>query len=136
MSVRGITYTETLNLITEQCCACGVMFAMAAEFRAQCLRQPGPGGKSFYCPAGHSQVYTGKSPEVKQRERAEQLAQQLASRDEDLRTERISHAATKGQLTKTRKRVANGVCPCCHRTFQQLARHMAGQHPEYAEAGS
>jgi hypothetical protein len=30
--------------------------------------------------------------------------------------------------------VANGVCPCCNRTFQNLARHMAGKHPDYEEA--
>lgn len=43
-------------------------------------------------------------------------------------------AADWAQLTKTRKRIANGVCPCCHRTFQNLARHMAGQHPAYEES--
>lgn len=139
MSVRGITYTETLDLVTEQCCNCGVVFAMPAGFRQQCVNRPGGvhrGGKSFYCPAGHQQYYDGDSPEVRERKRAERLEQQLASRDEDLRAERVSHAATKGQLTKTRRRVANGVCPCCQRTFKQLSRHMAGQHPEYVEASS
>jgi hypothetical protein len=24
-----------------------------------------------------------------------------------------------------------GVCPCCNRTFQQLARHMKAKHPGY-----
>jgi hypothetical protein len=23
-------------------------------------------------------------------------------------------------------------CPCCNRTFQQLARHMKAKHPEHA----
>jgi len=42
-------------------------------------------------------------------------------------------AAAKGQLTKTKRRVANGVCPCCNRTFADLSAHMHGQHPEYGE---
>jgi hypothetical protein len=45
-----------------------------------------------------------------------------------------SLAAQKGVTTRIKRRVANGVCPCCKRTFQDLARHMAGQHPRYAEA--
>jgi hypothetical protein len=143
---RTLTITDNVTLVTEECCACGVLFAMAAAFRQQCLDKPGPDGKSFYCPAGHSQYYTGISAAEKirrERERAERLAQQVASREEDLRVERASHTATRGALTKTRnklksteRRVANGVCPCCHRTFKQLSRHMSGQHPEYVEATS
>lgn len=41
--------------------------------------------------------------------------------------------AQKGQNTKLRKRIANGVCPCCHRTFQNLHRHISTKHPDYAE---
>jgi hypothetical protein len=129
MSLRGVTLTEEVQLVTETCCACGALFAMSTEFQQQRRRDR----SSFYCPAGHGQHYTGKPTEQQLREQAEWLEQQLASREEDLRAERVSHAATKGQLTKTRKRVGNGVCPCCHRSFQQLARHMSGQHPEYVE---
>jgi hypothetical protein len=41
------------------------------------------------------------------------------------------------QATKRLKqRVAAGVCPCCNRTFTNLAEHMAGQHAEFQlEAG-
>ncbi len=128
MTLRGTTLTETVELVTENCCACGVLFAMDAEFRRQRQRDH----RLLYCPAGHQQHYTGQPTEQQLRQRAERLEQQLASRDEDLRAERVSHAATKGQLTRVRKRVGNGVCPCCNRTFQQLSRHMSTQHPEYA----
>lgn len=30
-----------------------------------------------------------------------------------------------------KKRVGNGVCPCCNRTFENLSRHMSCKHPEY-----
>ena len=33
--------------------------------------------------------------------------------------------------TKRLKRLASGgVCPCCNRTFSNMARHMRSQHPE------
>ncbi|HYC31767.1 MAG TPA: hypothetical protein VEB59_05720, partial [Gemmatimonadales bacterium] len=37
--------------------------------------------------------------------------------------------STKGVVTKIKRRVAGGVCPCCNRTFSDLARHMSGKHP-------
>jgi hypothetical protein len=128
----SITYTETMTVV--QCCNCGVTFGFAAGFE----RARREDKKSFYCPNGHQQGYYGKSAIEKERDRlkaqAERLERQLANTDEDLRSTRASLTATKGVLTKTKKRVANGVCPCCNRSFADLGRHMAGQHPEYAEA--
>jgi hypothetical protein len=34
-------------------------------------------------------------------------------------------------MTKLRKRVANGVCPCCKRKFSNVVLHMRQEHPEY-----
>jgi hypothetical protein len=36
------------------------------------------------------------------------------------------------KLARLRKRAKHGVCPCCKRTFQQLARHMKQKHPEFS----
>jgi hypothetical protein len=70
-----------------------------------------------------------------ERERKRVIATQ-----ELLRAEERSHAATRGVVTrkkneakKLRERARAGVCPCCHRTFKQLAAHMANKHPDYAE---
>jgi hypothetical protein len=35
-------------------------------------------------------------------------------------------------VTKIKNRVGHGVCPCCTRSFQNLARHMASEHPTFA----
>jgi hypothetical protein len=32
---------------------------------------------------------------------------------------------------KARKRAAAALCPCCNRSFVQLRRHLASQHPDY-----
>jgi protein gp37 len=81
---------------------------MPADFRRRRLEDH----KSFYCPSGHGQSYTGKSDVEKERERAaaaERKAEDwkgyAKDREEALDRERKSHASTKGQLTKTKKRV-------------------------------
>ena len=45
-----------------------------------------------------------------------------------------SNRALRGHLTRQRKRAAAGMCPCCRRTFENVARHMESQHPGYGEA--
>lgn len=126
--MRGSVMNVTAQLVTEECFKCGVMFAIPTDLRNYLLADH---SREFFCPNGHGQVYGGKTEAEKQRERAERLALQLANRDEDLRCARAQVAATKGQVTKLKKRVANGVCPCCNRSFANLGRHMAGQHPDY-----
>lgn len=115
-------------LVVEECCNCHVLFAIPEDMQRR-LRET---HHSFYCPNGHSQSYTDKTE-------AQKLQAQLQAerertqfwRDEEGRTKKAL-TATKGQLTKTKNRVANGVCPCCHRSFVQLERHMSTKHPEFA----
>lgn len=128
------THVETYEI--EHCCTCGIPFAVTSDFQKQRRLDH----QYFYCPAGHPQHYAGKSEAEQQRDRANRLERQLANREEDLRSERASHtstrrklAASKGQLTKTKNRVAAGVCTCCNRTFANLARHMTGQHLNYTQ---
>lgn len=128
-------YQETIVLEAITCANCGMTFAMPERYLRK-LRQE---GGAFYCPAGHSQHF--RESEVKKltkqletAERQTKLVQgyyQAEQNDHEHTRNRLR--ATKGQLTKTKKRVANGVCPCCNRTFANLHRHMAGQHPEYVE---
>ena len=136
----------TALLLTHQfevhaCCRCGIAFAVTKEFNRECLDDRGPRGKQFYCPNGHGQHYTGKTEADRERERAEALAAQVeranrraANAQEDARAARASLVATKGHLTRSRRRAAGGVCPCCNRTFANVARHVAGQHPAFVEA--
>jgi hypothetical protein len=117
-----------INLVPETCCNCGVHFAMDERYWDEKKLK----GGTFYCPNGHGQHYT--EPEVqKLKQRVRSLENANRWTEQRLESERRSHSATKGQLTKTRKRVAHGVCPCCNRTFQQLSRHMQNKHPEYID---
>lgn len=125
--MRNMTLTASETLITEVCCNCGVLFAMPKYLQVK-LRE---NREYFYCPNGHQQHYTGKSEAEEQRERAERLATQVKQMGNRLETEKRSHSATKGKVTKLKNRIANGVCPCCNRTFANLGKHMANQHPEF-----
>lgn len=43
--------------------------------------------------------------------------------------------ATKGVVTRLSKRASAGTCPCCNRTFKQLAAHMATKHQTFTAVG-
>jgi hypothetical protein len=122
---------------TIECCRCATGFAVEAGLYEQ-RRQD---HESFWCPNGHEQHFTGKT--VDQR-RIEQLEHQVASEQARAKRERHSREwaesrakganiqAGKAKAAKRRleARIARGVCPCCHRTFKQLAAHMKTKHPE------
>ncbi len=120
-----LDYTETLTVTS---CWCGIRVAIPDNlFRYAHDRK----GHAIFCPLGHEFVF-GNSYE--ERYRAE-LRRVEATRDL-LAAEERSHSATKGQLTRARKRAAAGVCPCCQRTFQNVARHVATKHPDFEPTAS
>jgi hypothetical protein len=125
-----LTFTDTLVVMT---CWCGMNHAVPQDLRDYQARQHDNGEVQtrIFCPLGHSHVRAGKGKaELLQRdlERADHRARaNLAA----LETERRSHSATKGQLTKVKKRIGKGICPCCNRHFANVERHMATQHPDF-----
>jgi len=54
----------------------------------------------------------------------------------ELRSQKFKTMAERSARVRLKKRIACGVCPCCKRTFTNLARHISGQHPEYGKAVS
>lgn len=130
------------DLTYGDCPTCFVAFAYPATMD-KARRQD---GKPFYCPNGHSIVYTDSENDRIRRER-DRLKQQTAELEDrvrdwmneatlqsNLRTEaERSIAAMKGVVTKMKKRTANGVCPCCTRSFTDLRRHMASKHPGFSD---
>jgi len=90
---------------------------------------------AIYCPLGHTYIIAGKGEAARLREQLEAAQRARQATRDLLAHEQRSHAATRGHLTRTKRRVGHGVCPCCGRTFQQLARHMKAKHPDYAEGG-
>lgn len=134
MPTGTLSIIETFNV---HCCTeCGVSYALTAAFEGRRRNDH----KTFYCPNGHEQYYPQKSDAElareeaqQQRERAERLVRQVNQIGDRLTSERRSHSATKGQLTKAKKRAAHAMCPVdgCRRSFANVARHIANQHPDY-----
>lgn len=93
----------------------------------------------FFCPYGHEQVFAeGESEINKIRRERDMLKQQMARVEEEkwgllAAAERAKSEAqaARRETARLKKRAAAGVCPCCKRTFGELARHMQTQHPEF-----
>lgn len=126
MSVQlsiDVTLTEV------NCGCCGGTYAINEKYRAYRAEK----GGFWNCP--YCQVSWGYSKEGTE---AEKLRKELeAERKRKLEAlargneERIRADKAEKKLKQHTRRVSNGVCPCCSRTFKQLARHMASKHPGY-----
>lgn len=133
MGVLNLDVQMVLDYTT--CCECGVHIIMDAEHMKQLRRDH----SWFYCLNGHNQHFTGKTDadrlrDVEQELERERLRRQTAAAERDHQERRVR--AYKGKLTTIKKRVAHGVCPCCKRTFKNLANHMQEKHPNYGESDS
>jgi hypothetical protein len=125
-----MTYSGTLTVTT---CWCGIKLAVPDNLYRWARQSE---SNALYCPRGHTFVY-GDSEEDRRKRVERQLAHERERRqaERELR-EHTEHRlrAQKGATTKARKRHAAGVCPVCSRSFQQVRRHMATQHPDYDPA--
>lgn len=127
------TQTYTGTLVVLDCFFCGMTFGLDRSFDQQRRNDH----KTFWCPAGHGQVYSGQSEAEKLRaelERQKRRVGWLTSSRDQARAEAEHQAAKargyKGALVKTKRRIAKGVCPNCNRHFANVERHMASMHPE------
>lgn len=102
---------------------CGLDFAMSREFFDQTKRT----GETWHCPRGHKRRWTGSTTE-QELERANAKATHLA---DQLHAAGAEAERLRVTLLRDRHRFANGVCPCCNRSFENVARHVRGQHPDY-----
>jgi len=121
----------TVLVCFESCGTCGKCGCPMA-FESHFLEQRRNDGSTFYCPNGHPRAFReselAKAQKLLETERKWRM-QERELRDAAERRE----AAAKGQVTKLKNRVGNGVCPCCNRSFTNLRRHMGTKHPEYKD---
>lgn len=118
------TFTQILTLMT---CSCGISFAVPETWRLEQTRTH----KTFYCPNGCQIHYPGKSDLQQLRDDRDYWRTRFSSEATQKEYAERCRAAQQGVNTKLKKRIASGVCPCCQRTFKNLAQHMEGQHPNW-----
>jgi ssDNA-binding Zn-finger/Zn-ribbon topoisomerase 1 len=124
----GYTFTEETTLVAMTCPSCGVKYAMPQVMRDN---KESVGG-SWFCVNGHSLTYT--ETEIKRlRRELEQKRLEVVRQQENYFAEQRRHERTTKQLRSLKKRTAAGVCPCCKRSFSQLARHMHTKHAEFVK---
>ena len=87
----------------------------------------------FYCPNGHRIHFTGESDETRLRRELNNEREENNHLRYRIDHANRSRAALRGQVTKIKRRVGKGICPCCRRNFANLKRHMEGQHPNWSE---
>lgn len=112
-----------VEFFISDCANCGVLFGMPKDLE----RRRRKDRQRFYCPNGHYLVFAGKTDAQKLEE---SQARETALRDQ-LSAAIRDGEQTRQALLRDRQRFANGVCPCCNRTFQNVLRHMRGEHPDY-----
>jgi nucleosome binding factor SPN SPT16 subunit len=123
----SITITKPFVFTEEVCINCGIAFFFPEDFKRERLKDH----RSFFCPNGHQQYFSGETE-------AEKLRKELSAakqREETIRQQRdIANAELAKEQAKVRlvkKRAAAGVCPCCKRTVSAMARHMKTKHPDF-----
>lgn len=120
-------FVEGVEFEVIHCANCSMAFGMSANF----IKRRRDDHKMFYCPAGHNNYYNGKTE-------AQRLRDELTKKEASLEQERARAAQARHERDqvakahrKMRKRVMNGVCPCCNRSFENLRRHMETQHSDF-----
>ena len=125
MSARLLEISTSIKLVTEECCACGIVFAMPQQVNER-LRTK---GGTFYCPNGHSQVYTEPDIEIlKKKLRA--YENQNAQLENQLNGALDNLATSRKEMRRLKRHVNTGLCPYCRRHFVNLERHVHTKHPE------
>lgn len=129
-TLHGAALGAATELI--ECGTCGINFVVPAAF----VTMRKMDHQTWYCPLGHQRYWPeGKSRETQLKEQLETERRNTAFWREQEAAARRREAAAKAQTTKLRNRAKAGVCPCCNRTFVQLARHIATKHPDYDASG-
>lgn len=127
-------FTDRLVVVT---CWCGINHAVPQDLRnyQQRCHDDGRTVPDIHCPLGHVHVPSGKGKAALLEERLEAERRRSGRLAHERDQAEARRAAQKGATTRAKKRHAAGMCPVCKRTFKQVGRHMASQHPNYDPSG-
>jgi len=134
-----IDLSITEKAVKINCCKCYTPFLVIDSAYRRWSEQ----GEGFYCPyCGTSQHFTVSKVDALKKEISSMKRQLKSTKDsrdywlsrhDEVERRRV---AQKAATTRLKNRVKNGVCPCCNRSFQNLAKHMSVKHPNYSPDNS
>lgn len=117
----SVAIAVTVELTQFSCGECGGTYAINERYRQQ-KHDKGGGWTCPYCKCNWG--YFGETEAQKNarllKEERERHQRTLALKNE-----------VEAERDRLKRRVAHGTCPCCKRTFRQLARHMQAKHPGF-----
>ena len=123
---KTFTYSVDQELEAKTCPACGVLYAAPASLFEHAADDE---KRSWYCPNGHNLIFPKGGREIdKLRAEKLRLESQLEWERQNATNARTDARRARTQLANVKKRVGAGACPDCHRTFQNVAKHMARKH--------
>lgn len=122
--------------VVTQCGTCAVWHTVPEIVYESHRRE----GGFHHCPNGHQRGWDKGTDAIERentRRERDRLKQETARLEEE-RSEAVARAEKAERATKRlKKRTAAGTCPCCQRTFANMAEHMKHQHPEFvSETGA
>lgn len=127
--------TETFQVVS--CYTCGVRFGITGDLYKRAVTDA---SGHVWCPACGNETCWRESVAQKQIKELERKLKWEAENALRQQQERLlaeaSLRSTKGIVTKLKNRASAGVCPCCNRTFKQLAAHMTDKHPGFSTSKS
>lgn len=106
---------------------CGILFAIPIDFS----NNRRDDHATFYCPNGHQQFYPGESDVEKARRETRETQARLNQAEHARLVAVKEREKAIRDKRKVERRVAHGVCPCCTKTFADVANHMVTEHPAY-----
>lgn len=119
---------DVTALHTVQCGSCGVWHAIPRTRYEAAEKE----GGFWFCPNGHERGFReGTQKRDADKKRMEWAEQEIKLLNEQIKAHKQDVTTLKGKLTKERKRIKGGVCPCCNRHFTELEMHMANKHPDF-----
>lgn len=131
----GNSFAGYSDLEVMCCPTCGVLYAVPERLLDTARDDP---DQWWYCCNGHHVHYPGKTEAerlkeklARERERSARLAAERDQAEAERRGQKAAATRARNQRDRLGRRAQAGVCPCCTRTFKQLRRHMASQHPGY-----
>lgn len=130
ITIRGERHVVT------QCGTCAVWHTVP-EIVYECHRREG----GFHsCPNGHQRGWSKGAEEIEReniRRERDRLKQETARLADEIAAQTARAEKAEAATKRLKKRTAAGTCPCCKRTFSNMAEHMKHQHPEFvADTGA
>ena len=126
IQLRNAGLADPLKFEFMICIECGIEFAAPALL----IRTQHETGGFHSCPNGHRQGWNKDECELaRMRRERDRLKQNAARLEQEIVDANARAVAAEKRALNTKRRAVAALCPCCNRSFANVARHMKSKHP-------